>query len=93
MFWPCDRKLTPFFLPEQSLSLCRLKLIDKAEQRIDYDGLNSAKYQLKSVKLKALYTWITVSVNETDIYMVSISFRILLSGREPVQSNSNSDSN
>lgn len=42
-------------------------IFNKKEERYQTDGLNSLQYHVLKYELKPLFTWILVSVNETEI--------------------------
>ncbi|KAL5022902.1 hypothetical protein ScPMuIL_002057 [Solemya velum] len=41
-----------------------------AKERAEYDGLSTLKYKVLHLELKALYTWVHVEINETQIMQV-----------------------
>ncbi|KAH9514670.1 hypothetical protein Btru_023226 [Bulinus truncatus] len=49
----------------------RKAILKSALHRQDVEGLNTVKYKVLNVTLDHLYTWITVSVNTTEILMTA----------------------
>ena len=55
----------------------RSKLLQTTRGRMEKDGLSTTKYHVTSLLLKPLYTWITVSVNESEILSVSVCILVI----------------
>ncbi|KAI8772560.1 beta-1,4-N-acetylgalactosaminyltransferase bre-4 isoform X1 [Biomphalaria glabrata] len=54
----------------------RMSILENATMRLEIDGLNTVKYKVLNITFDHLYTWITVAINNTDIFL-NAPFKIL----------------
>ncbi|KAH9491791.1 Beta-1,4-galactosyltransferase 2 [Bulinus truncatus] len=59
----------------------RYVLLKYAQKRQDVEGLNTVQYKVLGVKVELLYTWITVSLNNSQLVQNLWSFKLLTGSR------------